>query len=66
MKNLKRVSCIILAVLLFFPVMGAPVAAQDAVMEFVMAYPSDIGEQNPIFARSARSTWYDMLIYGPV
>jgi ABC-type transport system substrate-binding protein len=63
MKNLKRVSCIILAVLLFFPVMGAPVAAQDAVMEFVMAYPSDIGEQNPIFARSARSTWYDMLIY---
>jgi ABC-type transport system substrate-binding protein len=32
-------------------------------MSFVMAYPSDIGEQNPIFARSARSTWYDMLIY---
>ncbi len=56
MKNTQRASCIILAILLFFPVMGAPVAAQDDVMEFVMAYPSDIGEQNPIFARSARST----------
>jgi peptide/nickel transport system substrate-binding protein len=32
-------------------------------MDFVMAYPSDIGELNPIFARSARSTWYDMLVY---
>ena len=63
MKNTQRAGCIILAILLFFPVVGTPVAAQDAVMEFVMAYPSDIGEQNPIFARSARSTWYDMLIY---
>jgi peptide/nickel transport system substrate-binding protein len=63
MKNTRRAGCIILAILLFFPVVGAPVVAQDAVMEFVMAYPSDIGEQNPIFARSARSTWYDMLIY---
>ncbi|MHA1636398.1 MAG: hypothetical protein ACTSUB_00140 [Candidatus Thorarchaeota archaeon] len=57
MNTKKRLSCIILAVLLFCPVMDAPVAAQDAaVMDFVMAYPSDVGEQNLLFARSARST----------
>jgi ABC-type transport system substrate-binding protein len=32
-------------------------------MEFVMAYGSDIGELNPIFYRSERSHWYDMLVY---
>jgi ABC-type transport system substrate-binding protein len=31
--------------------------------EFIMAYPSDIGELNPIFYRSERSHWYDMLVY---
>ncbi|MHA1636887.1 MAG: ABC transporter substrate-binding protein [Candidatus Thorarchaeota archaeon] len=40
-----------------------PIFAEETTMDFVMAYPSDIGEQNPVFARSARSTWYDMLIY---
>ncbi|NHJ13479.1 MAG: hypothetical protein EAX95_07365 [Candidatus Thorarchaeota archaeon] len=30
---------------------------------FVMAYPSDIGELNPMFYRSERSHWYDMLVY---
>jgi peptide/nickel transport system substrate-binding protein len=64
MNRKKRAACFVLAMLLFMPVMGAPVVqAQDEVMEFVMAYPSDIGEQNPIFARSARSTWYAMLVY---
>ncbi len=65
MKRTKKAAYIIIAVLLFMPIMGAPVvyAQEPAVMEFVMAYPSDVGEQNPIFARSARSTWYDMLIY---
>ncbi|MFW9833409.1 MAG: ABC transporter substrate-binding protein [Candidatus Thorarchaeota archaeon] len=65
MNRKQRGSFIVLALLLVFPIMGvAPKAvAQDDVMSFVMAYPSDIGEQNPIFARSARSTWYDMLIY---
>jgi ABC-type transport system substrate-binding protein len=32
-------------------------------IEFIMAYPSDIGELNPLFARSERSNWYNMLIY---
>ncbi|MFW9787353.1 MAG: ABC transporter substrate-binding protein [Candidatus Thorarchaeota archaeon] len=65
MNKKRRGSCLVLALLLVFPIMGVvPKAlAQDEVMSFVMAYPSDIGEQNPIFARSARSTWYDMLIY---
>jgi ABC-type transport system substrate-binding protein len=30
---------------------------------FVMAYSSDIGELNPLFYRSERSHWYDMLVY---
>ena len=30
---------------------------------FVNAYPSDIGEMNPLFARSARTTWFNMLVY---
>jgi len=66
MNRKRRFSCLILAVLLVFPIMGvapAVIAQADPVMSFVMAYPSDVGEQNPIFARSARSTWYDMLIY---
>jgi ABC-type transport system substrate-binding protein len=32
-------------------------------MTFVMAYPSDIGELNPMFYRSERSHWYAMLVY---
>ena len=32
-------------------------------MPFVMSYSSDIGELNPLFYRSERSHWYDMLIY---
>ena len=66
MNRNRRASCLLLALLLVFPIMGvAPmvVAQEDEVMSFVMAYPSDVGEQNPIFSRSARSLWYDMLIY---
>ncbi len=66
MNRKQKARCLVLALLLVFPIMGvAPmvVAQADPVMSFVMAYPSDVGEQNPVFARSARSTWYDMLIY---
>ncbi|MHA1636396.1 MAG: ABC transporter substrate-binding protein [Candidatus Thorarchaeota archaeon] len=31
--------------------------------EFIMAYGSDLGELNPMFYRSERSHWYDMLVY---
>jgi ABC-type transport system substrate-binding protein len=50
---------------LFFPAMSVPaaVAQTDSEMLFVMAYGSDIGELNPLFWRSERSHWYDMLVY---
>lgn len=61
---MKRKICyVILAMFLFFPAMGAPAAAQEDEMLFVMAYSSDIGELNPLFYRSERSHWYDMLVY---
>jgi ABC-type transport system substrate-binding protein len=55
----------VLALFLFFPAIASvpTVVAQDEVMEFVIAYPQDLGELNPIFPRSARSMWYNMLIY---
>ncbi|MHA1961006.1 MAG: ABC transporter substrate-binding protein [Candidatus Thorarchaeota archaeon] len=62
MKLKKRVGLLSLAMLLCLPV-GVPVLAQDDVMTFVMAYPSDIGELNPLLWRSERSHWYDMLVY---
>lgn len=30
---------------------------------FIMAYPSDIGEMNPMFSRSERTAWFTMLLY---
>ena len=49
----KKLGCLVIALFLFFPAaIGVPVTAQDDVMEFVMAYPSDIGELNPVFWRS--------------
>ncbi|MHA2356483.1 MAG: ABC transporter substrate-binding protein, partial [Candidatus Thorarchaeota archaeon] len=60
----KKLGCLVIALFLFFPAaIGVPAAAQDDVMEFVMAYPSDIGELNPVFWRSERSHWYDMCVY---
>jgi peptide/nickel transport system substrate-binding protein len=51
-------------VFLLFPLAGVPIAsAQETEMLFVMAYGSDLGELNPLFARSERSLWYDMLVY---
>ena len=59
----KKVALFLLAILLCIPG-GTPVRAQaDEEMTFVMAYPSDIGELNPMFYRSERSHWYDMLVY---
>ncbi len=59
----KKVALFLLAILLCIPG-GMPVRAQaDEDMTFVMAYPSDIGELNPMFYRSERSHWYDMLVY---
>jgi peptide/nickel transport system substrate-binding protein len=50
--------------MLFFPAVSVPVAAQTPPeMLFVMAYSSDIGELNPLTWRSERSHWYDMLVY---
>jgi len=39
-----------------------PVAAEDEEI-FVMAYPSDIGEMNPLFSRSERTGWFLIQIY---
>ncbi len=38
------------------------VAAQDQEI-FVMAYPSDVGEMNPLFSRSERTGWYLIQVY---
>ena len=37
-------------------------ATQDEEI-FVMAYPSDIGEMNPLFSRSERTGWYLVQVY---
>lgn len=39
------------------------VAAQEEEELFVMAYPSDIGEMNPLFSRSERTGWYLIQVY---
>jgi ABC-type transport system substrate-binding protein len=39
------------------------VAAQGEEGIFVMAYPSDIGEMNPLFSRSERTGWYLIQVY---
>ena len=63
MKVRKSVGFLLLAVTLLLP-LGASVYGQaEEKMLFVMAYPSDIGELNPMFYRSERSHWYDMLVY---
>ena len=35
----------------------------DANDTFVMAYPSDVGEMNPLFSRSERTGWYLIQVY---
>ncbi|MFX1369824.1 MAG: ABC transporter substrate-binding protein, partial [Promethearchaeota archaeon] len=61
----KAKSYLVIALFLFFPaaVMVPAAVAQTPEMLFVMAFPSDIGELNPIYWRSERSHWYDMLVY---
>ena len=63
--NRRKFTYVILAMFLFFPAMGVPavMAQAEPEMLFVMAYGSDIGELNPLFWRSERSHWYDMLVY---
>ncbi|MBN2229197.1 MAG: ABC transporter substrate-binding protein [Candidatus Thorarchaeota archaeon] len=64
MLSKRKICYVIMAMFLFFPAMAAPsVTAQADEMLFVMAYGSDIGELNPLFWRSERSHWYDMLVY---
>ncbi len=64
MRNQPNV-VLVLALILFFPMaICAPIAAaQDNVMEFVIAYPQDMGELNPLYGKSSRTWWYDMLVY---
>ena len=64
MNSRRKILYVVVAVFLFFPASGfVNVDAQEAEMPFVMAYGSDIGELNPLTARSQRSAWYDMLVY---
>jgi peptide/nickel transport system substrate-binding protein len=59
----KKLGCLVIALFLFFPAAISVPAAAQAPMTFVMAYPSDIGELNPMFWRNERSHWYDMCVY---
>ncbi|UCE10600.1 MAG: hypothetical protein JSW61_01350 [Candidatus Thorarchaeota archaeon] len=62
-KRMNLVS--IIAFILFSPVAASlPAAeAQSDLMDFVMAYPSDIWNLNPLLAGDHRSRWYTMLVY---
>jgi nickel transport system substrate-binding protein len=42
--------------------LSSSVSAQDEEI-FVMAYPSDVGEMNPLFSRSERTGWYLIQVY---
>ena len=44
------------------PLVSLPVGAQNEII-FKMAYPSDIGEMNPLFYRSERTAWYIIQVY---
>jgi peptide/nickel transport system substrate-binding protein len=63
----KKVFCnaillLLLVIAIISPLSSLPVAA-DAENIFVMAYPSDIGEMNPLFSRSERTGWFLIQIY---
>lgn len=53
---------LLLATVTISPLLSSFVAAQDRVI-FAMAYPSDIGEMNPLFPRSERTGWYLIQVY---
>jgi len=65
----QKVICIAILVILLGTATISPlllsslVAAQEEEEIFVMAYPSDIGEMNPLFSRSERTGWYLIQVY---
>jgi len=63
----KKVFCnaillLLLMIAIISPLSTLPIAA-GAENIFVMAYPSDIGEMNPLFSRSERTGWFLIQIY---
>jgi peptide/nickel transport system substrate-binding protein len=63
----KKVACnaillLLLGTAIFSSLRSLPVVAEDEKI-FVMAYPSDIGEMNPLFSRSERTGWFLIQIY---
>jgi len=66
MKKKKEIYNVILLLLLgtatISPLLSSSVSAQDEEI-FVMAYPSDVGEMNPLFSRSERTGWYLIQVY---
>jgi peptide/nickel transport system substrate-binding protein len=63
----KKVFCnaillLLLVIAIVSPLSSLPVAAETENI-FVMAYPSDIGEMNPLFSRSERTGWFLIQIY---
>jgi peptide/nickel transport system substrate-binding protein len=68
MKKEKAIGSMILLLVLGTATIGplllsSPVTAQEEEEIFVMAYPSDIGEMNPLFSRSERTGWYLIQVY---
>jgi peptide/nickel transport system substrate-binding protein len=66
-KMEKKATCnsillLLLGIAIFSPLSSLLVAAQAEEI-FVMAYPSDIGEMNPLFSRSERTGWFLIQIY---
>ena len=53
---------LILGIAIISPLHFLFVKAQNQEI-FVMAYPSDIGEMNPLFSRSERTGWYLIQVY---
>jgi len=53
---------LLLGITIVNPLLLSGVVAQDEEI-FVMAYPSDIGEMNPLFFRSERTHWFTIQIY---
>ncbi len=63
----KKIACnaillLLLVIAIVSPLSTLPIAAEDEEI-FVMAYPSDIGEMNPLFSRSERTGWFLIQIY---
>ena len=67
MKKRKAVLVVVVSLLLevaiVSPLLSSRVASQEEEEIFIMAYPSDIGEMNPLFIRSERTHWFLIQIY---